>query len=43
MGAFSSIAKVALGQFGREFGRAATNSILNGHNTQKIEISDKYT
>ena len=43
MGAFDTIAKGALGQFGREFGRAAANSILNGHNSQKIEISDRYT
>ena len=43
MGALNTIAKGALGQFGREFGRAAANSILNGHNSQKIEMSDRYT
>ncbi len=43
MGALDTIAKGALSQFGREFGRAAANTILNGHNSQKIELSDKYS
>jgi len=33
MGALDTIAKGALSQFGREFGRAAANTILNGHNS----------
>ncbi len=43
MGALDTIAKGALSQFGREFGRAAANSILNGQNSQKVELSDRYS
>ena len=42
MGAFDTIAKGALSQFGREFGRAAANSLLQGKNSQKIELTENY-
>ena len=43
MGALDTIAKGALSQFGREFGRAAANTILNGHNSQKVELTERHT
>jgi TM2 domain-containing membrane protein YozV len=43
MGALDTLAKGALNQFGREFGRAAANTILRGQNSQKIELTDKHT
>lgn len=43
MGALDTITKGALSQFGREFGRAAANTILNGHNSQKVELTERHT
>jgi TM2 domain-containing membrane protein YozV len=43
MGVLDSMVKGAFNQFGREFGRAAANSVLNGRNSQKVELIDRYS